>query len=845
MYFGGKWGQYWMNIIKTQVYCLLILLVVGIIFFRTKRVRTKSGDCFGVLIVATAVNLIFDMFSAYAVNHLETINPVTNRILHNMFLGSIISCLFLHALYIYFMIQSETGFKGKVPIFIYVPLAIGLMGITFAPLYYKITDTVNYSYGPAAYICYACMALYILLLVIYLLAYRSRIRRRKRIIVTSALGIYIVCSGYQAMVPTSLISGLGLVLAVFAIFLTVESPEVRLNELLQIEKQRISDANIAKSNFLAQMSHEVRTPINAILGMDEMILREYDEPQLNEYAMTIHHAGKMLLSQINNILDFTKIESGMTEIVEAEYNLCLLCGELVEIVNSRLKNKKIELITKIDEHLPAKLYGDNIKIKQIISNLLTNAEKYTNEGSIVFEVRMKERINSEVFMEIKVTDTGIGIREDDIPKLCESFRRLDEKRNRNIEGTGLGMCITQKYLELMDSSLQISSVYGEGSEFSFIIKQTAIGDEQLGDFKEYFKAMTTKKRKGYRDSFSAPDANIIMVDDNATNRVVFESLLKNTRIHINSLESGKECLEAVSKEHYDIIFLDHMMPELDGIATLQKLKKLTNNLCKDTPVIILTANTITSARNIYKQAGFNDYLSKPVLPNELERIMLTYLPEDKIQTPLSNIQNEKKNLISLRDLLGRIPEFDIDMAMKNCANKDILLQAVRGLYKSIDGHIECINRCMNHVDEDDIRKRYITEVHSVKSSIRLIGGVRLSSFAEELENAGNNGVTDFIYERTPDFLKELGYLKIQLQMCIPKQNIERVEIKKDKLLDLLHQLIKEMEVLNIDVADHLMEQLSINDWQGNRAQIFSKLQNAVQNLDYEETKLLVGILLEG
>ncbi len=156
------------------------------------------------------------------------------------------------------------------------------------------------------------------------------------------------------------------------------------------------------------------------------------------------------------------------------------------------------------------------------------------------------------------------------------------------------------------------------------------------------------------------------------------------------------------------------MPELDGIATLQKLKKLTNNLCKDTPVIILTANTITSARNIYKQAGFNDYLSKPVLPNELERIMLTYLPEDKIQTPLSNIQNEKKNLISLRDLLGRIPEFDIDMAMKNCANKDILLQAVRGLYKSIDGHIECINRCMNHVDEDDIRKRYITEVHSVK-----------------------------------------------------------------------------------------------------------------------------------
>lgn len=821
----------------------MILLFIGIIFFRTKRERTRTGDCFGVLIVSTAVNLFFDMLSVYSVNHLDTVNPFVNRTFHNMFLGSIITCLFLHSLYIYYMIQADAGLDRRPPLFLYLPLLGGLAGITFAPLSYMKTSTVNYSYGSAANTCYICMGMYILMSLIYLVVYFKQIKRRKRIIITAALGIYIACSGYQALFPTSLISGLGLTLVVFAIFLTVESPDVHMNEVLQLEKKYILEADAAKSNFLAQMSHEFRTPINAILGMDEMILREYDEPQLNEYAITIHNASKTLLNQINNILDYSKLEFGMTELVEEEYDLCSLFGELVELVRARLQDKNIDFIVKIDEKLPEKLYGDGLKVKQIISNLLTNAVKYTNDGQILFEVLRKEYDHKEIIMEVRVTDTGIGIKEEDIPKLFESFKRLDEKRNNHIEGTGLGMCITQKYLELMKSGIEINSTYGKGSKFSFLLKQSIASKETLGDFDRRYKSLIESKRSSHGEKFSAPDASIMMIDDNSTNRVVFESLLKNTGMSITTLESGRECLEEVKKKHYDVIFLDHMMPDMDGIETLRELKKMENNQCADTPVIALTANTVTGAKNLYTDAGFDDYLAKPVLPNDLERVLLMYLPGDKIKEPFYDPKHTKKKYTSIGGLLDRIEGFDSEQAMKNCASEEILLQAIVVFCKSVEHYVECIADYLLHVKEAEARKLYTIEVHSIKSSIRLIGGVELSALAERLEAAGISGDIEYINEMTPLLLEQLVTLKLQLQMCIPRQSVVKKQMDDEKLNHLLRELICEMEILNIDRADELVEELAVNEWSKESEKLFHQLQSAVVNLNYEDTRQIAEKLL--
>ena len=838
------YGVLGMSVIKTQIYCLLFLLFIAIVFFRTKRPRTKASDCFGILIIATSVNLLFDLFSAYAVNHLDTTSPFVNRLFHDVFLGSIICCLYLHSLYINYMVNDENSFHKRPPMFLSITLIAGILGIIFAPLYYKETDTVNYAYGPAVYTCYICMGVYVLISLTYLVTYYRKITLRKRMIISGALGIYLLCAGYQSLFPTSLVSGLGMTLVVFAIFLTLEGPDVHMSEMLQLEKKYILEADVAKSNFMAQISHEFRTPINAILGMDEMILREYDEPQLNEYAITIYNSGKALLNQINNILDYTKIEFGMTQLVEEEYDLCALCGELVEMTRARLQDKNIKLITEIDENLPATLYGDNVKLRQIISNLLTNAVKYTNDGEIIFRMTQKGITLDSVTIEVSVKDTGIGIRREDIPKLFESFRRLDEQRNHNVEGTGLGMCITQKYLELMYSSLKVSSTYGEGSEFSFIISQNVIGTDILGDFERGYKSLIESRRNNHGERFSAPDANVMIVDDNTINRVVFESLLKNTGIHITSLESGEECLNAITETHYDIIFLDHMMPNMDGIETLRRMRQSRDHMCTHTPVIMLTANKVTSSKNIYSEAGFDDYLAKPVLPEELQRIILMYLPSSKIKEPIYNSEHTKKKYISLCGLLGRIDGFDPELAMKNCASEEILLQAVIVFNRSVDYFINTISGYLQQIEDTEARMNYTIEVHSIKSSIRLIGGVVISQLAEDLEAAGRSGNLDYIREMTPALFEKLQVLKLKLEMCIPKQKRELIVIADDERKEMLGQLKEAMEILDVDKADELIEKLSRHEWKDTEKGIFELLQNAVVNLDSENTNQLVGKLLE-
>lgn len=406
---------------------------------------------------------------------------------------------------------------------------------------------------------------------------------------------------------------------------------IRREEEAKQKIQEAADAAIAadnaKSRFLAQMSHEIRTPINAVLGMNEMILRESGDDSVKEYASNIKSSGHTLLSLINSILDFSKIEDGKMEIIPAKYETAALVNNLINSISERAKNKGLDLDIEIDEDLPCELIGDDVRITQILMNLLTNAVKYTEKGSVSLYVNKVGQIENECDIEFVVRDTGIGIKKEDMTKLFDSFRRLDEKRNRNIEGTGLGMSIVARLLEMMGSSLRVDSVYGIGSRFSFVLKQQIADGSPIGDYSE--RVSLLHKETDDERLLVTVGAKVLVVDDNDMNIQVAAGLFKFFGIRPDLAHSGSECIEDVRKTKYDIIFLDHMMPVMDGLETLKKMRE-DELLDGDTVVIALTANAALGAKEFYINAGFDDYLSKPIEIKKLNDKLHKYLPEEKI-----------------------------------------------------------------------------------------------------------------------------------------------------------------------------------------------------------------------
>jgi len=418
-----------------------------------------------------------------------------------------------------------------------------------------------------------------------------------------------------------------------------------------------NEANEAKSRFLSTMSHDIRTPMNAIIGMDEMILRKSRDEDIVRYAENIRTAGNTLLGIIKDILDFSKIEAGKMEIIPVDYNFISLLNDLVNMVLDRAKEKGLAFELLVDENIPRIMNGDEIRIKQVITNLLSNAVKYTKEGKIIFSVSCSksETQADEVMIHVMVKDTGIGIKQEDLDKLFVAFERIEEIKNRHIEGTGLGMAIAQSFLKMMGSTIQVKSEYGVGSEFSFDLKQKVISWEPVGDFETAFNDFQSK-RSIYRVKFTAPQASILVVDDSEMNLKVFKSLLSDTKMQIDTADSGDACISLFQKKHYDMIFLDHMMPEKDGIETIQEMKSYADTPNQSTPVICLTANAISGMREFYIEAGFDDYLTKPIDTNRLEDLFLRYLPENYIN-PTPEILHHILVVVDDVDILKKLREW--------------------------------------------------------------------------------------------------------------------------------------------------------------------------------------------
>ena len=622
---------------------------------------------------------------------------------------------------------------------------------------------------------------------------------------------------------------------VVGISMLISDKRRRISRDLEIETERATAASDAKSEFLSNMSHEIRTPINAILGMNEMVLRVSDDSEVQEYSENIKNAGKTLLGIVNDILDFSKIEAGKMEIIPEEYELASMLNDLVTMIDIRAESKGLALKLEFDKDTPEALYGDEGRIKQVITNLLTNAVKYTENGSVTFKVGYERIANEEdyILLSVFVEDTGIGIKEEDMDKLFLKFERIDEDRNRNIEGTGLGMSITMNLIKMMGSNLEVDSVYGKGSTFGFRLKQKVIRWDPLGDYVSTYRENIAKRTK-YHEKFTAPSARVLVVDDNKMNLVVFKSLLKQTEVQIDTADSGDEGIELSKAHNYDMIFLDHMMPGKDGIVTLKEMRKDGSNPNVNTPVICLTANAISGAKEKYIEAGFNNYLTKPIDTTKLEQMMIEYIPSSKV---ISREVEESEVAEAVRQIpedLMKLAEagINVETGLDNSGDEKsyrsllkIFYETIYEQYGQIDGYYEAKDY-----------NNYTIKVHGLKSTARIIGATDFGEEAQKLEDAGKQEDVAYISEHHKGFMEKYKSFAPYLKEIFDNSDADNDKPEADEtLMSEMYPMLKSAaENMDCDQLEGLFAELDNYRIPDKDKAVYAQLKEASDKYEYDK-----------
>ena len=606
--------------LRMEVACLAVVLFMESMYFSVRREKTKIHIIFSALLLMSTVNLIFDGVTVYTVNHLDTIPIWINNCVHKIFIGSVPVIFYLIYRYIALLVEEETSKLLSIHKFSRILLIIIEIAVFALPIYYVVTDEGNYSYGLAVYTAFVAGGIFYMLTIVILYRHWKTIQPRKKLAIGVSLAIEMIVALFQALLPLSLVSGMGIMLIDLAFYLIMENPDIALVKQVQEEKQRADDANAAKSIFLSNMSHEIRTPMNAIVGMTEILLRTDMTDEQKEYLTNIKNSGNALVAIINDLLDISKIEAGKMELVDSVYNIYSILSDIRMIIMNRIGSKPVELVYDIDDNLPDKMYGDEIRIRQVIINLMNNAVKFTQEGHVKLSVRIEDQNVEGLMIHVSVEDTGQGIKKEDISRLFEAFEQVDIKKNQGKEGTGLGLAISSQLITMMGGKLEVRSEYGTGSEFYFTIQQ------------KYATADIEEKEKSQEKdmNFIAPEARILIVDDNEMNRKVAVGLLKPFQMQLDVAENGKKALEMIEANKYDLVFMDHMMPVMDGVEATKQLRKMEGDYYQKVPVIALTADAMQESQKMFKEAGMNDFVAKPIDLRQLSKAIRKWLPKQLI-----------------------------------------------------------------------------------------------------------------------------------------------------------------------------------------------------------------------
>ena len=677
------------------------------------------------------------------------------------------------------------------------------------------------------------IAMLLLLFFVSAIWMRQEIHNDMKVIVNNIAAYKMISA---SLLKNNLIQ-MGLCIVSLVILFSIFSIRNKRENLLEVAKVQAEKANATKSEFLASMSHEIRTPINAVLGMNEMIIRESKDDRITTYARNVESAGKNLLSIINDILDFSKIEAGKMEIVESNYQFSSVLNDVTNMIVFKAKHKGLKFNIHVDETLPDELLGDEVRVRQVVINILNNAVKYTDEGSVTFYVN-GERKGEFINLTFVVQDTGIGIKPEDLPKLFGKFQRVDLVKNSTVEGTGLGLSITKNLLAMMNGDIKVESEYGEGSTFTITIPQKIISDNPIGNFQEKFNQYI-HQMKAYKESFKAPSARILVVDDTEMNLTVVEGLLSKTEVQLDMVLSGMEALALTQSTPYDLILMDQRMPKMDGIQAMKHIRQQTDGVNCDTPIICLTADAVSGAKAKYIEQGFTDYLSKPIESNAIEAALIKYLPVQKVilQKELPQTVSEEPtptDKTELENFYDKAEGLNYKDAIRFCMNEELLKKTLEQFYKSITPNANAIE---NFLLEKDY-KNYTIKVHALKSSARLIGAGKLSDDALYLEERGNSMTEEDIEQleqRTPKLLSDYRELINILSPLYASQENERESAPEIPLSELTaaYDAIREFASnFDIDAIDGIIAEVRKYRIPLNESEHFTTIEEAARNMDW-------------
>lgn len=580
---------------------------------------------------------------------------------------------------------------------------------------------------------------------------------------------------------------------------------IEQNHLMKRLVLQTEDANRAKTNFVSNMSHEIRTPMNSIVGITEILLRSRHSPKEQEYLLNIQSSGRVLLTIINDVLDCSKMEAGKMQLFDEPYDTCSLFHDLRISMENRIGHSGLELIYDIDQDIPCKLKGDMGRIRQVIINLVNNAIKYTEKGSVRFSVHVRQKNTDKVMLYYEVADTGIGIRKEDQKILFDAFQRVEMDRNRYVEGTGLGLTISQNLVNMMGGVIEVESEYGKGSRFFFTIEQTIIDPTPVSAV-NYNGQKDNVTEKEAECLFIAPEAHILLVDDNELNLVVAKELLKPLRMQIDTAENGLQAVKMVRGSQYDLVLMDHMMPVMDGIEAAKAIRALPEDKYQKLPIIALTANAMVDARKEFLNAGMNGFVAKPIDFARICNQLKLWLPKDLVRdVPKEEAKKLLADDLSDREIQPEDPQmgFSFEEGVNHCGSKAALMKTIRIFYRTIDSKANKIEQCL----KEGLISDYVIEVHALKSSALLIGAVPLSEAAKELEGYGKQGKTELLEEKTPDLLAMYRDFKDILKPYADKEEAARQEASNGEWCQALQQIHQCIEQFDLDGVDRIMEKL--------------------------------------